>query len=69
MFGTVAKATERIGVGPLDHTIIEAREGSIQMLEAEDLILVVIADKRANLGYIRLEMRRAARRVREAIPL
>lgn len=69
MYGTIAKATERIGVGNLSNTIIEAEEGAIQLIEAEELILVVITEKRVNLGYIRIEMRKAARRVREAIPI
>jgi predicted regulator of Ras-like GTPase activity (Roadblock/LC7/MglB family) len=69
MFGTIAKSTERIGVGTLENTIIEAAEGAIQLVEAEDLILVVITEKKVNLGYIRIEMRKSARRVREAIPI
>ena len=69
MFGTIAKAAERIGVGTLRDTIIEAAEGSIQLIEAEDLILVVITERGVNLGMIRIEMRKAAKRVREEIPM
>jgi len=69
MFGTIAKAAERIGIGALRDTIVEAAEGSIQLIEAEDLILVVITEKGVNLGMIRIEMRKAARRVREEIPM
>ncbi len=69
IFGTVAKHAERIGVGSLRDTIIEATEGSIQLVEAEDLILVAIAEKGVNLGMVRIEMRKAARRVREEIPI
>jgi predicted regulator of Ras-like GTPase activity (Roadblock/LC7/MglB family) len=69
MFGSVAKAAERIGIGMLRDTIIEATEGSIQLIEAEDLILVVIAERGVNLGMIRIEMRKAAKRVREEIPM
>jgi predicted regulator of Ras-like GTPase activity (Roadblock/LC7/MglB family) len=69
MFGTIAKAAERIGVGTLRDTIVEATEGSIQLIEAEDLILVVITERGVNLGMIRIEMRKAAKRVREEIPM
>ena len=69
MFGSVAKAAERIGIGGLRDTIIEATEGSIQLIEAEDLILVVITERGVNLGMIRIEMRKAAKRVREEIPM
>lgn len=69
MFGSVAKAAERIGIGSLRDTIIEATEGSIQLIEAEDLILVAITERGVNLGMIRIEMRKAAKRVREEIPM
>jgi predicted regulator of Ras-like GTPase activity (Roadblock/LC7/MglB family) len=69
MFGTISKSAERIGVGTLRDTIIEASEGSIQLIEAEDLILVVITEKGVNLGMIRIEMRKAAKRVRAEIPM
>ena len=69
IFGTVAKAATSIGVGALRNTIVEAAEGSIQLIEAEDLILVVITEKGVNLGMIRIEMRKAAKRVRAEIPM
>jgi uncharacterized protein len=69
MFGAIVKAGERIGVGQLRNTIIEASEGSIQLVEAENLILVVITEKGVNLGMIRMEMRKAATRIRAEIPL
>ncbi len=69
MFGTISKAAERIGVGALHNTIVEAAHGAIQLFEAEDLILVVITEQHVNLGMVRIEMRKAARRVREAIPM
>ncbi len=69
MYGTLAKACERIGVGQLTNSIVEANEGTIQLMEAEDLLLVVITEKSSNLGMVKILMRRASKRVREAIPL
>ncbi len=69
MYGTLAKACERIGVGGLANSIVEANEGTIQLMEAEDLLLVVITERKVNIGYVKIEMRRASKRIREAIPL
>lgn len=69
VYGEIDKATKRIGVGTLVDAIIDAREGSILLLEAKDLILVVITQRVVNLGLIKMEMRRAARRISEAVPI
>ncbi len=69
MYGTLTKACERIGVGGLTDSIVQAAEGTIQLMETDDIILVVIAEKRVNIGMVKIEMRRASKRVREAIPL
>ncbi len=69
VFGEIDKATKRIGIGMLIDSIIDAKDGSILLLEAKDLILVVITQRVVNLGLVKLEMRRAARRISEAVPI
>jgi uncharacterized protein len=69
VFGEIDKATRRIGVGALVDSIIDAEQGSILMLEGRDLILVVITQRMVNLGLVKMEMRRAAKRIGEAVPL
>jgi predicted regulator of Ras-like GTPase activity (Roadblock/LC7/MglB family) len=69
VFGEIDKATKRIGVGTLIDTIIDAEHGSILMLESRELILVVITQRMVNLGLVKMEMRQAARRITEAVPI
>ena len=69
MYAEIDKATKRIGVGSLSDAIINAQDGALLMLEAYDLILVVIAQRTVNLGLVKMEMRKAAGRIKEAIPL
>ena len=69
VYGEIDKSTKRIGVGTLVDAIIDAQEGSILLLEAKDLILVVITQRLVNLGLIKMEMRRAAKRISEAVPI
>ncbi len=69
VFGEIDKATKRIGVGSLVDSIIDAKDGSILLLEARDLILVVITQRIVNFGLVKMEMRRAAKRIGEAVPI
>lgn len=69
VFGEIDKATKRIGVGTLVDAIIDAKDGSILLLEARELILVVITQRTVNLGLVKMEMRRAAKRIGEAVPI
>jgi hypothetical protein len=69
VFGEIDKATKRIGVGTLVDAIIDAQDGSILLLEAKELILVVITQRSVNLGLVKMEMRRAAKRISEAVPI
>lgn len=69
VFGEIDKATKRIGVGTLVDSIIDAKDGSILLLEAKELILVVITQRSVNLGLVKMEMRRAAKRISEAVPI
>jgi uncharacterized protein len=39
------------------------------LLGARDLILVVITQRMVNLGLVKMEMRRAAKRISEAVPI
>jgi uncharacterized protein len=61
MFNTIAKTTQRLGIGPVNDTIVGARDGSLQMRSAGELVLVVICQYPINLGEVRLAMNRAAR--------
>ena len=66
MFDTLAKNTQRLGIGPLNDAIVEARDGSLQMRGAGELVLLVICQKpTTKLGEVRLAMTRAARVVEE----
>jgi uncharacterized protein len=69
VFGEIDKATKRIGVGTLVDSIIDAKDGSILLLEAKELILVVITQRIVNFGLVKMEMRRAAKRISEAVPI
>lgn len=69
VYGEIDKSTKRIGIGTLMDAIIDAQDGSILLLEAKDLILVVITQRIVNLGLIKMQMRSAARRISEAVPI
>jgi len=69
VYGEVDKATKRIGVGGLVDAIINAQDGAVLLQESHDLILVVITQRTVNLGLVKMEMRRAAARIKEAVPL
>src|SRR5436853_5981774 len=63
MFDTIARTTQRLGIGPLNDTIVGARDGSLQIRGAGELVLVVICDNHVRLGEVRIEMSKAARMV------
>ncbi|MBA3469901.1 MAG: roadblock/LC7 domain-containing protein [Herpetosiphonaceae bacterium] len=69
VFGEIDKATKRIGIGVLVDAIIDAKDGSILLLEARDVILTVVTQRMVNLGLVKMEMRRAAKRIGEAVPM
>ena len=60
IFATINRSMQRTGLGELDDFVVSASEGSIQAMAAGDLVLVVLADRKSNIGLIRLELRRAA---------
>ncbi len=65
VFDTIAKTTQRLGIGPLNDAIVGARDGSLQMRGAGELVLVVICQHPINLGEVRLAMSKAARAVED----
>ncbi len=69
MYGEIDKATKRIGVGGLNDAIINAQDGFVMLLESHELILVVITQRTVNVGLVKMEMRKAAGRIKEAVPL
>ena len=69
IYAEIDKATRRIGVGGLTDAIINAQDGCTLMMESHDLILVVITQRTVNLGLVKMEMRKAAARIKEAVPI
>jgi uncharacterized protein len=60
MFRRTLQATETAQLGRLSTLQLEADEGHVVVVDAGELILVVIAARDAQLGMIRLEAMRAA---------
>lgn len=69
MHATLAKACERIGIGRPANLTVEANEGIIQLMQASDLLLVVITERRADSDYVKTKMSGASERIRAAMPL
>ncbi|HEV7216400.1 MAG TPA: roadblock/LC7 domain-containing protein [Chloroflexota bacterium] len=62
IFGAIASALAKGGVPPLDACLLEAGNTSIQLHSAGDRILVAVAANDANVGRLKLALRRAAER-------
>ncbi|WP_376795766.1 roadblock/LC7 domain-containing protein [Thermogemmatispora sp.] len=64
-FGSLSSYTRQINQGEIRHAIIETQQGTIQMAEVGDLILVVTTQqtRSPNLGRVRLEMKKACRQI------
>lgn len=60
LFRRTAQASEAASFGPLATLQLEAEEGHVVVVGAGELILVVIAERSAQLGLVRLEAHRAA---------
>ena len=60
IFGAVAESLERLDLGSLSHCMFEGDHGAIHMQGAGDHVLLVIANKQANVGRIRLGLQHAA---------
>jgi predicted regulator of Ras-like GTPase activity (Roadblock/LC7/MglB family) len=63
VFGSIANFTSQINNGEMHHVIIETLSGTIQLEEVGDLILVVTTNTTNNLGHVRLEMKKASRKI------
>jgi predicted regulator of Ras-like GTPase activity (Roadblock/LC7/MglB family) len=59
IFATLNRTMQRTGLGELDDLVVSATEGSIQAMAGGELVLVVLADEKRNIGLIRVELRRA----------
>ncbi|HLZ57127.1 MAG TPA: roadblock/LC7 domain-containing protein [Ktedonosporobacter sp.] len=62
-FGSIANFTTQIHNGDARHVIIETKNGTVQLKEAGDLVLVVVTRGTSNLGRVRLEMTKACRQL------
>jgi predicted regulator of Ras-like GTPase activity (Roadblock/LC7/MglB family) len=60
LFRRTAQASEAAQFGPLSTLQLEADDGHVIVVGAGDLILVVVAERNAQLGLVRLEAHRAA---------
>lgn len=60
-FDNIARTTERLGIGLLNDSIIGAKNGTLLVREAGDLVLVVICEEGVRIGEVRLAMSRAAK--------
>jgi len=67
VFGSITNFTEQIHNGEMHHVIIETHNGSIQLAEVGDLILVVTTHSASNLGRVRLEMKKASRQLTQLV--
>ncbi|MGI8915145.1 MAG: roadblock/LC7 domain-containing protein [Chloroflexota bacterium] len=62
IFGAIAGALAKGGIAPLESCLFEAGATSVQMQSAGERILVAVAANDANVGRIKLALRRAAER-------
>jgi predicted regulator of Ras-like GTPase activity (Roadblock/LC7/MglB family) len=65
ILGTVGRAAARAGLGRVSDILIGAANSSLQLLDVNDVIIVVVAHREANVGLIRLAMRRTAKKLKE----
>ncbi len=66
-FGSTTNYTTQISQGETHRVIIETQDGTIQMEEAGDLILVVTTRSSGNIGRIRLEMKKVCRQIMQLV--
>ena len=67
VFGSIANYTTQINNGEMHYVIIETHRGTVQLLEVGDLILVVTTRTSNNLGRVRLEMKKASRKITQLV--
>lgn len=62
------RAAEGLGRGYLSQVYVEGEDGTVFLVSADDeAVLVAVAAKRAKLGLVRFEVRRAAKAVAQAL--
>jgi predicted regulator of Ras-like GTPase activity (Roadblock/LC7/MglB family) len=66
-FGSTTNYTTQISQGETHRLVIETQNGTIQMEEAGDLILVVTTQSPSNIGRIRLEMKKVCRQIMQLV--
>jgi len=66
-FGSMTNFITQMNSGNMRHVIIETENGTIQLEEVGDLILVVTTQAASNLGRVRLEMKKACRRISQLV--
>src|SRR5947209_1480144 len=66
-FGSMTNFIAQMNSGAMRHIIIETQNGTIQLEEVGDLILVVTTQAASNLGRIRLEMKKACRQITQLV--
>ncbi len=66
-FGSISSFTAQINNGETRHVVIETKNGTIQMEEAGDMILIVTTHGIGNLGRVRLEMKKACRQLTQLV--
>lgn len=60
LYRKARQSAHAAGLGPTGFMQLEADDGRLCILGGTELLLVVVADRDANVGLIRVEMRRAA---------
>jgi predicted regulator of Ras-like GTPase activity (Roadblock/LC7/MglB family) len=67
VFGSIVNFTDQVSNSEMHHVIIETQNGTIQFAEVGDLILVVTTNSTLNLGHVRLEMKKASRKITQLV--
>ncbi|MBA2288670.1 MAG: roadblock/LC7 domain-containing protein [Ktedonobacteraceae bacterium] len=62
-FGSISNYAQQINQGEIRHTSIETQISTIQLAEVSDLILIVTTRHTANLGRVRVEMKKVCRQL------
>ncbi len=65
ILGTVNRVALSAGLGHVTDVLIGATDASLQVMKAGDAVIVVVAERTANVGLVRLAMRRTAVRLRQ----
>ena len=63
ILGTVNRVAASAGLGRVSDVLIGASDASLQVMQAGDAVIVVVAERAANVGLVRLAMKRIAARV------